>query len=128
MLCPYLLAAPSRLCLTQVYYVQQADRDGLEVTLAGRQFTLSKGAFMHVPPGAAFKIRNLSDDRAAKMIFFIVMVRARAHPEWLLLFWNYLHFSFAGIGLARISVFDVCGCFSCLRRRCAGLRRHTGSP
>ena len=59
----------------QVYYVQQADRDGLEVTLAGRQFTLSKGAFMHVPPGAAFKIRNLSDDRAAKMIFFIVMVR-----------------------------------------------------
>jgi glyoxylate utilization-related uncharacterized protein len=59
----------------QVYYVQQSDRDGLEVTLAGRHFKLSKGAFLHVPPGATFKISNLSEDRAAKLIFFIVMVR-----------------------------------------------------
>jgi hypothetical protein len=62
--------------LVQVYFVQQAEKDSVEVTMAGQVFTISKGAFLHVPPGAAFKLRNLSSDRAARLVFFLVMVLA----------------------------------------------------
>ena len=59
----------------EVYWVQQAEKDSVEVSMGGRVFHIGKGAFLHVPPGASFRLHNLSADRAARMVFFLVMVR-----------------------------------------------------